>query len=216
MKKLKFLLLGLFGFAFLITNVYAECDSNEIEELREWATKAEVKFTLSPENYSNKYAYFLSVTPEKEGVIVEVEDAYGNKAKAKKFEDINLYGVGCYTNLEETTYTVRVYSECSNELLKTMKHTVPRLNRMIKNEVCAKYPDHELCQTFTNKTKDMTEQQFLKKMNEYDQSQQKTSFGTKILQIIREYGIFILIPFLLITLVYIIKVQEFKKKERKK
>ena len=216
MKKFKFLLLSFLAIVLFSTNVYAECDSKKTEELREWATKAEVLFTEATGSYAGKYAYFLSVTPANDDVLVTVADSHGNSANAKKFEDINLYAVGCFTNLEDETYTVTVYNKCSNELLKTMKYTVPRLNRMLKYEVCGKYPDHELCQTHTDKTKNMSEEEFLKAMEEYENGQKSTPFLDKVLSIIREYGIFILIPFLIITLVYVIKIQEFKKKERKK
>ena len=219
MKKVKILLISLMAVLLFSTNVYATCNSEVIEELREWATKAEVKFTETSGDYkayASQYAYFLSVTPAKDDIKVEVIDQYGNKAEATKYEDINLYAVGCYTNLEEETYTVNVYAKCSNELLKSMKYTVPRLNRMIKNDVCEKYPDHELCQTFTNATKNMTEEEFKEKMEKYDKSQTEESTVSKLLDIIKEYGIYILIPFLLITLFYVIKVQEFKKNERKK
>lgn len=216
MKKLKFLLLDILTIVLFSMNVYAECDNGKAEELREWATKAEVLFTETTGEYASRYAYFLSVTPARDDILVTVADSKGNKANAKLFEDVNLYAVGCFTNLEEETYTVTVYNACSNELLKTMKYTVPRLNRMIKNEACEKYPEHELCQTYTNKTKDMTEKEFLDAIEEYEKGQKTTPFLDKVLSIVREYGIFILVPFLIITLVYIIKIQEFKKKERKK
>lgn len=219
MKKFKYFLLSLFAILLFTTNVKAACSKEEIEELREWATKAQVLFTLTEGDYieyADRYAYFLSVTPSREDVVVEVSDPFGNKANAKLFEDINLYGVGCFTNQDEWTYTVKVYAKCSNELLKTMSYTVPRLNRMIKSELCEKYPDHELCQTFTNKTENMTEQEFLDTMKKYDEDNTSKSFFTKFLNIIREYGIYILVPFLLITLFYVIKIQEFKKKEGKK
>ena len=176
MKKFKILLLSLISVFLCVVNVEAACDAEVIEELREWATKAEVLRTETTGVYADKYAYFLSVTPARDDIIVEVTTSHGNSATAKKFEDINLYAVGCPTNQEEETYTIKIYSKCSNELLKTLKHTVPRLNRMIKNEICDKYPDHELCQTFTNETKNMTEKEFIEKMNEYDESQQETSF----------------------------------------
>ena len=219
MKKISYLLLSLFAVLLFAPNLKAACNKDEIEELREWATKAKGTITLTEGDYSgyaSKYAYLMSVTPAREGIVVEVSDSYGNKTKAKLFEDINLYGVGCFTNLEEMTYTIKVYSECSNELLKTIKYTVPRLNRMLKDEYCEKYPEHELCATFTDKTKDMTEKEFNEAMKKYDEEHTDKSFLSKVFKVIREYGIYILIPFLLITLVYVINIQEFKKKERKK
>ncbi len=216
MKKFKLFLLSFFTIILFTTNVYAECDKDNIEDLREWATKAEVLFTETTNAYSDQFAYFLSVTPARDDIIVKVEDQYGAMDEAQEYKEVNLYAVGCNTNLEEMTYTVSVYSKCNNELLKTMKYIVPRYNRMIQNDVCEKYPNHELCKAFTNATKDMSEADFLKTMEEYDKAHTETTIWEKIVSIVREYGIFILVPFLIITLVYIIKIQEFKKEERKK
>ena len=217
MKKLNLFLLSVLVLFIFGMNVNAACDSAKEEELREWATKTEVAFTLSSGEYESQYAYFLSVTPKRDmDYVLEVSDPYNQSDKGKYYEDLDLYAVGCYTNIKEMTYTVKLYSKCSNELLKTLTYTVPEQNRMIHTGMCEKYPEHDLCKPFTNETKDMTEAEFYEVMKEYDDSQDTTTFGGKILNIIRDYGIFILIPFLFITLYYIIKIQEFKKKERKK
>ena len=159
MKKL-FLIMVL----LLVTMMHINATCND-ESLNEWAVSVNPKFTLSSklEGGIYGYAYFLSIEPYREDIKIKVIDgkysAYG-----KQYGE--LYGVGCYTNLEEKTYTIEIYgsdnSKCKNELLKKVTYTVPRFNNMVKEAVCEENPDHELCAPFTNKTKDMTREEFLK------------------------------------------------------
>ena len=199
--------------------VKAECNN---EELNEWATKVEASFTQTDKESSDEYgyAYFLSITPMREDIKIKVYDKDGNSEEGKTFESINLYGVGCYTNLESETYKIEVYgkegSACEGELLKTITYTVPRLNRMIKNDVCERYPDHELCQTFSDKTKDMSEEEFLKEMKAYEESIKEESVITKIIKNILGYSMFVIIPIIVIAVIYETKIKKVRKEKRMK
>ena len=172
--------------------IYINAACND-EELLEWATNAQVSFTLSSDLKAEDlgFSYFLSIKPMRNDIVIKVTDGNGDTVKGERFfkeetvfeEDdshnetvYDFYAVGCYTNLEEETYVMEVYggenSKCKNELLKTLHYTVPRYNRMEKDGICEKHPDHELCQTFTNITKDMTEDDFNKKMKEYENNEE--------------------------------------------
>lgn len=217
MKKLFSLLVCtlLVGLVF-VSNINAECDD---EDLNEWATKVDVSFTENDSTDSNiaKYAYFLSITPYREDVRIVVIDGKGNKAKGEKYEEINLYGVGAFTNLEEEKYTIEVYgnegSKCENELLKTLSYTVPRFNRKVKDARCAKHPELEICKTFTNSTKDMTEEQFNKEIDKYIEENNPTTFKD-ILMAIFGYGLFIIVPIVIVGIYYFGKISKVKKEER--
>ena len=131
---------------------------------------------------------------------------------------MNLYGVGCYTNIEAETYRIDVYggenSKCKNELLRTFTYTVEQYNDMVKTEECENHPEHELCQAFTNKTQNMTREDFSKEIVAYEKNMNKSKYSlSKVFDLIREYGVYVLFPFFIITLIYIIKIQNFKKKE---
>ncbi len=206
------------------------------EELNEWAVdvnvsfKEDKRFVPMGENSSENdefFAYFLSVSPIRDDIIIKVTDGSGNIAEGKSY-NIDLdndgkkedeYGVGCYNNLDDETYIIEIYgkenSACPNELLKTLKYTVPQYNDYIKSEYCENYPDHELCQTYTNKTKSMTETEFNDILDKYDKEiKGKELTSSKIFKIIVEYGIYILIPLALVSIYYIIKIVKLKKEER--
>ena len=208
--------------------INAECKD---EDLIEWATKANVEFIENmPELEDNlEYAYFFTITPLRKDVKMEVIDVDGGKAEGKFFEyNITLreeykdkekfYGVGCYTSedLEEEKYTINIYgnenSNCKNELLKTITYTVPRYNRYKKTAICEKYPDHELCQTYTNKTKDMSESEFKKELEKYDKKESNDDVTSKLFNIDITYIYYVIIPFVIITIIYFIRKKKIKKK----
>ena len=218
MKKILLITISLF---MIIVNISVKAECND-EELNEWATKVEAKFTEATKEASDEYgyAYFLSITPVRDDVIIKAYDEYGNSEYGKTFEKMGLYGVGCYTNLEEAKYKIEVYagenSTCNGELLKTLTYTVPRLNRMIKNDICTKYPEHELCQTFTDKTKDMSEAEFKKEMDKYDDSMRESSPLAKLIMKILGYGIFAIVPIIIVAIIYETKIKKVKKEKRMK
>lgn len=225
MKKLVKLIIVIIS-SLLVINVKALCYD---EELNEWAVGVSATFkedtrTTDPSGEMSEeetYAYFLSITPLRDDVKIIVTDGSGSKAEGKNYDSVGIYGVGCYTNLEEETYTIEVYgkedSACPNELLKTLRYTVPRFNRYIKTEYCEEYPDHELCKTYTNATKDMEESEFKETLGEYDrQIKEKELTANKIFKIAVEYGIYVLVPLVVITIIYIVKITKYKKKEREK
>ena len=217
-KTLKAILCLSLVFMFCLS-VNAECNN---EELNEWATKVEPTFTENTETGEEAlpYAYFLSIAPYREDIKIVVYDKSGSHAEGKYYESIKLYGVGAYTNLEEETYTIEVYggekSACPNQLLKTVKYTVPRLNRMLKNEKCVQNPDLEICKTFTNSTKDMTEEEFNKAIEKYAKGNNGSLTFVGVLKVICDYAVFIVVPLVIIALYYVIRVGKYRQAERNK
>ncbi len=219
MKKLILILfLSLFMF-----NIKAICND---ESLSEWATNVQVEFTKDSRTSSDitegeeLYAYFLSISSPRDDIKLIVIDGKGNKAEAKNYDSLNIYGVGCFTDLKEETYTLEVYgndnSACPNELLKTLKYTVEPYNYFTKTEYCEKYPEHDLCQTYTDKTQNITEEEFKEELKEYDNQIQSQEWSfNRILKTIINYGIYMFTPFVLITIVYIIKSRKIKKEKEK-
>ena len=215
-KKIVFCLVVLFAFTSFVN---ATCND---EELNEWATKIEAKFIEITEIGldSSEYAYLLTVDPMRDDITIKVTDGSGASAEGKMLspsrDKDQILAVGCYTNLEEETYTIEVYgakgSACSNQLLRTLTYTVPRFNRYIKDQRC-KDSDSEYCKTFTNSTKDMNQADFDKAMKE-DKDDNGPTIITKILKVIVDYGLYIIIPLVIISIVYGIKINKFKKEER--
>ena len=218
MKKFNLFILSLiivFSFSIVIK---ADCMD---EELNEWATTIEPKFVMNSEKTAQEYmyAYFLTINPIRDDIIIKVTDDNGQTVEGENFELLDLYGVGCYTNIKEETYTIKVYggqnSSCKNELLRTMTYTAKPYNDMIKTSQCEKYPEHELCQVFTDKTQNMTRDEFNSAMKEYEKEVESKNFTfKKLLNLLKEYIVYILMPFGIITIIYIVKIDKFKKKEK--
>ncbi len=225
MKKMIKLVLVVFS-SLLVINVKALCYD---EELNEWAVGVKVEFTedtrvtsqYADEETEDIYSYFLSITPIRDDIKIIATDKNGDKLEGRNYDEVGIYGVGCYSDLEEETYTIEVYggenSACPNELLKTLRYTVPRANRYLRSGYCEKYPDHELCQTYTNATENMDESEFNETLEKYDREIKEKELTTnKIFRIIIEYGIYVLIPLVIISIIYIVKIIKYKKKEREK
>ena len=217
MKRIFEVILGVLMIFALVTNVNAECKD---ETLNEWATKVQPLFKENKATGQDaKFAYFLSITPYREDVKIVVIDGFGGKAEGTFYENANIYGVGAFTNLEEETYTIEVYgnekSACNNELLKTLTYTVPRLNRKIKDARCESNPDLEICQTYTNSTKDMTDEEFDAEISKYVKEKKDVTTSDIVKRIVG-YAVFILVPFAIITIIYLNKVKKLKKEERNK
>ena len=230
MKKIFICLVVLFSFSMVVN---AACND---EELNEWATTVEAKFIEITDLGidSSEYAYLLTIDPLRDDIILKAKDGSGATAEGKmlspgiittvdeetgntivKPKD-SIQAIGCYTNDEEETYTIEVYgaknSACPNQLLKTLNYTVPRFNRYIKSKYCENN-DNELCKTFTNATKDMTNEEFEKavKKTSPDNGEGGTS---KFLSVILEYGLYILIPLVIVAIIYGIRINKVKKEER--
>lgn len=225
MKKALLIISIIFLFAFT-TIVNASCNN---DELNEWATKVKVKFILSSDINEGKlgYAYFLTIDSLRNDVKIRVTDGEGNKANGKTFKytidnkENSFYAVGCYNNLEEETYTIEVFgndkSKCKNQLLKKLTYTVPRFNRMVNLEYCAKFPEHELCSLYTNATKDMSMSDFNDIMKSYEKAQKNkdNSFIEGVISLLK-YLIYILIPFGIISIIYVKKIQKYRNDEKEK
>ena len=215
--KTFFSLVVLFSFSMFVN---AACNN---EELNEWATKVEPKFIEIKELNldSSEYAYLLSITPIRNDITLKVYDGEGNWADSKMLQpsskEESVMAVGCYTNLDEETYKIEVYggakSACPNQLLKTLEYTVPQFNRFMKDRRCEN-SDEEICKTFTNSTKDMTQDEFDKAMGTEGNGSSSTSTLKSILNGILEYGLYIIIPLVIISVFYVIKISKYKKEER--
>lgn len=219
MKKIGKIFLTLVVFLSFSTLINAACKN---DELNEWATTVEAKFYEITDIGINdeEYAYLLSITPLRDDVTIKAYDVNGKSAVGTMLVPAKgekaIQAVGCYTNLEEETYTIEIYgaknSACSGELLKTLKYTVPRVNRFIKDARCEN-SDSEYCKTFTNSTKDMTQEDFDKVMKKETSSGWDISFSN-ILKVLGSYGLYILIPLIIISVFYAIKINKYKKEER--
>ena len=94
-------------------------------------------------------------------------------------------------------------------LLKKLTYTVPRFNRKIKDARCEGNSEIELCKTFTNSTKDMTEEEFSKEISKY--VKEKGDTVSDVLSAVISYGLFIVLPILIVGIIYLRKIKQVKK-----
>ena len=189
MKKMSKILVCIMSCFLLITNIQAACSDTELNDFVE---KLEVKF-LEPkteEDYapgyldsigkrgSTGYYYYFYLSEDKykgkdiqEVLELIAIDGSGMPGEWKYQPAIGKYGVGGYNGVDEETYTLKIKAVsgvCKDQILKQTSHTIEQFNMYIQTAYCEKYPNHELCQTFTNKTKGMKDDEFGKIMAEYD------------------------------------------------
>ena len=151
MKKVLFLLIALFMFGL---TVKAECLEKEYIN---WANDLKPVFTVF--NYNDypeldvekyQYAYFLSLSKTRDDITFSVIDKNGDSMPATNYEELKIYGVGLYKEVEgkSESYKIEVYGNargtCNGELITTLSYTVPAYNEYYKTSYCDKYKDHEL------------------------------------------------------------------------
>ncbi len=223
MKKILLFVLTMFLFSISVNA--EECLEREYID---WASDLEPVFTVF--NYNEhpdldltkyQYAYFLSLSKQRDDITFNVIDKYNNTIPADHFDEIGIYGAGLYKEIEgkEETYKIEVYGNakgaCNKKLITTLEYTVPAFNEYYKTQYCDKYKEHELCQVFTNATQDMTLDEFKNTMREYEANlNKKNNFFLRIWDFIvsiRTYLFCIIIPIACVSIYYNVKIKKYKK-----
>lgn len=110
-------------------------------------------------------------------------------------------------------FTIKVRSNdsnCKNEILKTMAVTTPMYNKFSQYNSCQENPDFKLCQQFTTTDySDVTNSQFIEKLNEYkvqkeEEEKRKNSLFYNIGKFISKYRWYIIIPIVIIGVALIV------------
>ncbi len=232
MKK-KILNIGMFlGLIFMFnTNVDALCLN---QELTEWAVDANVKFVnfdkyLIDEETGKEiyelgfdYAYILTLDNMRDDIVIKATTESGRKLEGLYVPGHKVYGLVDYTPKYGAKYKITIYgsdkSACPNEELKTLNYEVEQFNFYHKTEDCENYPEAEICQMYKD-TSDMSYDEFKEKIEEYKEStlpKKKNNFFDKFMKFMANYGVFVLIPLIVVMLVYMVKIGKLKEKERKK
>lgn len=230
MKK-KLLLCCLFLSIFIINiRVDALCYD---DDLNEWANKVSIKFvdfnkelineeTGKPLKETMIYSYILTTNMQRDDIIIKATTSNGDKMEGVYVPGHKVYGLVDYTPKYGIKYDISIYgskdSACPNEVIKTFNYEVEKFNFYYKTEKCEKYPDAPLCKMYKD-TDDVTLEEFNREMDEYIEGVapvKKKSVFKVILDFFVNYGIYVLIPFIVIMVIYLIKIGNLKKIERKK
>lgn len=228
-KKLLLICLFLCIFAFNM-KIDALCYD---DDLNGWANKTEIEFVAFDKYLTNEetgkplketmiYSYILTTNIQREDIIMKATTDAGVNLEGIYVPGHKVYGIADYTPKDGAKYKITIYgskdSACPNEVIKTFDYEVEKFNFYYKTEKCEKYPEAPLCKMFKN-TDDVTLEEFNEQMDEYIATVEPNKNGnwfSSFLRFMVSYGIFILIPFIIIALLYMVKIGKIKEIERKK
>lgn len=232
MRK-KILFIALFIACMFSFNIYVDALCND-SELTEWAVNTNIKFVnfnkyLVDEETGKEihelgfeYAYILTLDNSRDDIVIKAITESGRNLEGVYVPGHKVYGLVDYNPKNGAKYKITIYgsdkSACPNEILKTINYEVEPFNFYHKTEECEKYPDAEVCKMYKDTSK-MSEEKFKNEIKEYIEKiegKPKDSFFTKFMKFMANYGVFVLIPFMVVLVIYMIKIGKLKNKERKK
>ena len=205
MKKFLFFILIFFVCSLNINGLCYDSSLNE------WALNTKIKFIDFNRNLINEetgeplyktmdYSYILTVDNSRDDIIIKASTSYGAEIE------------GIYVPGNDK-------SVCKNELLKTITYEIEPFNFYYKTEECEMYPEASLC-TMYKDTSDVTEKEFKEEMKAYAESLNSDvddpSWFEIIISYFLNYGIYILLPIVVLSIFYLKKIHVVKKNERKK
>lgn len=217
MKKLKYLIFTIMLFLICISNTYAACTQEEIDNFK----KVEDEYTTRYEINKNtkKYdVYFNSSQPDKYNYVI-----YSGEELKCTDPDENTLKCSGFTNGEYNVIIVGVTTSC-NEILKEMKLKLPKYNELSEDPLCKGIEEFVLCNPTYEKEIDY--ENFVSRVNTYkrtkeqkeevEQKEEQTTTN-KVLEYISDnlIQIIIIITFIvLLTITAIITANSIRKSRR--
>lgn len=236
MKKVLFILFMCLCFSF---NLDALCYD---DDLNNWALDVQIKQIefnnkLPNELNDNKplketmdYAYILSLSDYRADVVMKGKLTFKREDDSIYTEDLEwiyipghkVWGIPNYNAKGEVNYDINIYgdkdSNCPGELIKTIKYKIEPFNFYLKTEYCEQYPDAPMCEMYKD-TSDVTKEEFEEIMDEYIEEhspEKKKTLFDSLFEYIKQYAVYILIPFIFISIFYILRIIKVNKEEKNK
>ena len=224
MKKVKYIFIVMLLMLFSVS-VKAACNDSELNDLAEKfsAHYVEVKDgkLVYPdgtiEDYDVDYAYVLVLFPYSNKFKLMVTDSLSNVKREVKFDDYwGAFVVGSYIHYDEKQYDFELYgadnSVCGGSLLKKVSYTVPKFNEYSLYEFCKYNTEEDVCKMMSN-TDDVSQADFEKiaKATNEKKEFKNMPIQKKAIYYIKKYYLYMLIPILLISIYYVIKIRKYKK-----
>jgi len=219
----------IFILCLLSINVNATCNNNE---LNEWAEKLNIKMVqvtdqyLIDNNFKEEdipFSYLLMLNIPRNDLKVVAKDTYSqNEYDVQYDSNFKNHVIGSEVHFIDKEYKITVYMDsdaenCANEKMKTIKYTVPKYNDYNDTVYCEDNPDDEICGAYTD-VSDNKKEEIEDKIDDYyeevieDELFKTKTWYEKTWIIIKEYALFVLIPLIIISIVYIIRIKIIKKK----
>ena len=158
-----------------------------------------------------------------EQIYVKVKNDFNNENKVYTFDDKDDSGlivIDAPTNYEDIKYTIETYytdTTCGTEPIKTYELHTGTYNALSDMEICWDKGYLEVCKCnfdseLTEKYKDVkTEDELTKIVNKQLKEYEKAN--TKLIDIVKKYYLYVLIPFLIVSCYYITKIIIAKRKK---
>lgn len=225
MSKLKLLLCILLMFVF-VTNIFASCEDEDLLHIADEAKvyiydDKEITYQLRNEAgemettvIPRSYGYVLLMYPYNERIRMEVSDKDSAEEYPVQFSYKYLSTImGATYHYDEKNYTIKYYSNdknsCYGEVLKTFNLTVPPYNNYSSTEFCKEHSEHELCRIYT-KTEDLTPEEIEEMRDEIIKAEMNSS--QIALLYIKKYWLYVLLPIIIVSIYYRIKISNYKRK----
>lgn len=225
MRKVNLILFSILCLFIFTFKVDAVCND---KALNEWATNATIEYMedvdiRDPKDnliHSKEYLYLLFISTQNEKGKIMVKDSEDENEYEIKYDDEIFYGyvVGSYLHMNEKTYTFTLYgaenSACPNEKLRTIEYKVPAYNVYSRSKYCLENPTEDICKTNSNEMKDVSDKEFINIVNKKEEEQKiaKMNFFEKALYYLKKNWYFIVIPIVLVSAFYAIRIYILKKK----
>lgn len=224
MKKINLILFSVLCLFSLSFKVNAACND---EELNKWALNAYVEYEEDADLVDEdgnvlrekEYLYLLHLVPYYEKGKVMVKDSHSNKEYEVEYDELyDSYVLGSYLHMDEKTYTFTFYgssnSSCPNQKLRTIEYKVPSYNVYSNSRFCLENPLEDICKTNSNDMKEVDDKEFVDTTNKKEEEQRvaNMNFFEKALYYLKKNWYFIVIPIVLVSAFYVIRIYVYRKK----
>ena len=220
MKYFVKILLIIVMFTFIL-HVSATCNDSELVDSSHnvkvnFIEDEEIGDTNENAEEELDYAYVLAFDGANGDLKITVYDPIEKKTiDAEYSSKYKKYIVGSIIHYSPKTYEINIYSSsktCSGELLRKINYTVPAFNEYSLSTFCKQNPNVEECKMNYDASK-MTSEDFNKIKEKVNNDNILSS--DNIFDNVKKYWFVVLIPILLISILYGIKIYSYKKKESK-
>ena len=198
MQQIKRFLFGLFLCVVFLPCVYAKCSSEERNELNTFASNVKVNYedtlpdaivgTPDEETYVAYEEFFtININNINERIYVVVTNNLDNQSTTYHSTDAvdGVISIPWKDRENVTTFTFKIYAEgdlrCTDDVLKTLRLTVPRLNGYYYDNMCIENPDFDLCEKYVT-YKEVTPAYFVKKLNNYLATNEKEKPKSEVIK----------------------------------
>ena len=144
MKRIFLICMMLFTF-----NVYAKCDSNELNRLKELAKKVEFTYQYTGDK-NNQYFDITASNLHEDLKVLIIKDYYMDDYQEFKYNSKKTFKLSKFENDSKVKITIKAFvpNECSGETVYTKTIDLPFYNSYQNSNECLQYPDFKYCQEF--------------------------------------------------------------------